>query len=93
MVCVMSGSAPRRRRAPPRITARVEAGAPEGGGEDERGPAVAGDLFAHFGVELDGGRGQPAPIVDGRACVGCGWLLRAQVTEPCPLCGRPREGE
>ena len=82
MVGPMSGSASRR-RPPPELRAR----------EDRRPepPARAGDLFAHFGVAVGADRGEPAAVVDGRACVGCGWLLPAASQRPCPLCGR--EGE
>ncbi|WP_181197756.1 hypothetical protein [Enhygromyxa salina] len=68
----------RRPLAPPR--AEPAPAAPEGGG--------SGDLFEHFGVEVEASRGRPSPVVDGQPCSNCGWLLRAVDDERCPLCGR-----
>jgi hypothetical protein len=45
----------------------------------------AGDLFAHFGVEIEA-RPAPAAVVDGRVCTTCGWLLRSDAGPKCPLC-------
>ncbi|KIG16317.1 hypothetical protein DB30_04777 [Enhygromyxa salina] len=44
-----------------------------------------------MGVEST--HGQPQPVVDGRPCAGCGWLLRADETGACVLCGAASKQE
>jgi hypothetical protein len=48
-------------------------------------PEQVGDLFAHFGVEIEA-RPAPAAVIEGLTCPACGWLLRNDGGPKCPLC-------
>ncbi|MBC8067365.1 MAG: hypothetical protein IAG13_03450 [Deltaproteobacteria bacterium] len=50
-----------------------------------------GDLFAHFGIELEAAA-SPAPastpVSSATSCTHCRWYLHADQSS-CPLCGHP----
>lgn len=82
----MTSSASRFKRLPPPRTparAKVEAKAAA-----EQPAAEQPGLFAHYGVELEprGADVELAAVVDACACPSCGWRLRADSREPCPIC-------
>jgi hypothetical protein len=55
-------------------------------------PPTSGDLFAHFGVQLESSTAPtadgPALVLAAHACPQCGWYVT--VDDPdCFVCGRP----
>ena len=58
-------------------------------------PAVAGDLFEHFGVPAEPPPG-PVPAlsepISALPCPDCGWFRATPLVEACPVCGSPPRG-
>jgi hypothetical protein len=71
--------------------------APLGTGGPSRGPrdgttggpaSGSGDLFSHFGVEIDPAPSDPLPAIQAAVgCPRCGWYRAPGLA--CPLCGAP----
>ncbi len=80
-----------RRLPPPRVEERARQIASEPSPEQRSTPPEAtpsSDLFAHYGIEIDqAGPTSLAPIVEARACPGCGWWQRVDRPGACELCG------
>jgi hypothetical protein len=60
------------------------------------GTGTTGDLFAHFGVEIEPDRTEAEPdaaaaVVDARPCRTCRWYVMADDAQSsCPICAEPR---